>query len=246
MDANSSVRPAARSCSSLVVVAIVLALAIILVIYGSTRPLERTFHGQLVELLPEAPPGWTRTLRPIADTPEMQKAVGEILNYDDGVFADYIQGSNRLSVYIAYWKPGKMQHRQVASHTPDVCWVVAGWACTERGEVRYQLSAVSDQKSDIGRPRSVLPPAEARTFTINRNTEYVWFWHMVGGAPKSYGTGALPPWYASFADIFEKGFQQREEQFFIRLSSAQPLDSPALAPALEPVLRALPLLDASR
>lgn len=229
--------------------------AIALIAYGSTRPLARTFHGQLVDLLPPAPAGWTRTLRPIADTPEMQKAVGEILNYDDGIFADYTRGTQRLSVYVAYWTPGKMQHRQVASHTPDVCWIGAGWQCTERGVLSYELAAARGQTAEVGgqttapgrppsvssQPASVLPPAETRTFKISGTTEYVWFWHMVGGAPKSYGTGAKPPWYASFADIFEKGFQQREEQFFIRLSSPQPLDSPALAPALQPVLRALPL-----
>jgi hypothetical protein len=239
---------------------LLLIAGIVLIAYGSTRPLMRTFHGQLVELLPAAPVGWTRTLRPIADSPEMQKAVGEILNYDDGVFADYTRGPARLTVYIAYWTPGKMQHRQVASHTPDVCWVGAGWQCTARGQVRYalttdggeqrsyvgrQMSAVRPQPSALSPQPSVLPPAETRTFTVKNTTEYVWFWHLVGGVPKSYGTGSLPPWYASFADILEKGLQQREEQFFIRLSSPQPLDDPAVQPALDAVLRALPLLDAS-
>lgn len=211
-------------------------IAVGLIIYGSTRPVERTFHGKLIDLLPEAPPGWIRTLRPIADTPEMQKAVGEILNYDDGIFADYIRGKDRLSVYIAYWKPGKMQHRQVASHTPDVCWVNAGWVCRDRGVVSYALPA------RLHAPYRHILPAEARTFNANGGvTEYVWFWHLVGGMPKSYGTGSSPPWYASFIDILEKGFGQREEQFFIRLSSPQPLDSPTILPILEPVLRVLPL-----
>ncbi len=211
--------------------ALLLLAAVALVIYGNTRPLERTFHGKLSNLLPEAPSGWTRTLRPIADTPEMQKAIGEILNYDDGVFADYTRGSNRLSVYIAYWTPGKMQHRQVASHTPDVCWVNAGWTCKESGGTSYELLA----------PSYRFPPAEARTFVTNGTTEYVWFWHLVGGKSKSYSTEGLPPWYASFADVLETGFNQREEQFFIRLSSPQPLDNPILATALEPVLQTLPL-----
>jgi hypothetical protein len=209
---------------------LLLLTAIGLVVYGSTRPVERTFHGKLIELLPSAPAGWTRTLRPIADTPEMQKAVGEILNFDDGVFVDYTRGADRLSVYIAYWTPGKMSHRLVAGHTPDVCWVGAGWVCTERSTASPQVSGL------------LLHPAETRTFTAQGTTEYVWFWHLVGGQPKSYGTGAKPPWHASLQDMLKKGLNQREEQFFIRLSSAQPLDSPALAPVFETVLRTLPVV----
>ncbi len=224
--------------------ALLLVAAVALVAYGGTRPVERTFHSRLVDLLPPAPAGWTRTLRPIADTPEMQKAVGELLNYDDGVFADYTRGADRLSVYIAYWTPGRMSHRLVAGHTPDVCWVGAGWTCTERGEVRYQLSAVRPQASDVGRQSSALPPAESRTFTLNQTTEYVWFWHLVGGAPKSYGTGREAPWHAPLTDLLAKGLRQREEQFFIRLSAPTPLDEPALQPLLAPVLHALPLPDA--
>jgi len=217
--------------------ALVLAAAVVLIVYGSTRPLVRTFHGDLAALLPEAPPGWTRTLRPIADTPEMQRAVGELLNYDDGVFADYTRGTDRLSVYIAYWTPGRMSHRLVAGHTPDVCWVGAGWRCTERGTLSPQVSSFSPQVPP-------LPVAEARTFTFKDTTEYVWFWHLVGGAPKSYGTGFTAPWHAPLTDMLARGLQQREEQFFIRLSAPAPLDDPALQPLLDTVLRALPLLPA--
>jgi len=238
--------------SLLLATSLLLASAIGLVIYGSTRPQERTFHGRLVDILPEAPPGWTRTLRPIADTPEMKKAVGEVLNFDDAIFADYTLGVNRLSVYVAYWTPGKMQHRQVASHTPDICWVGAGWTCTERGVWPSEPNQQSDgptvlaQRTDGDRtanlpsPRSSLPalrlPAESRTFTSRGSTEHVWFWHIVGGRPISYGP-QTPPWYASIVDMLTKGLDQREEQFFIRLSAPQPLESPDLSAARDPVLR---------
>lgn len=241
---------------------LLLLTAIALVVYGSTRPVERTFHGKLADILPDAPPGWTRTLRPIADSPEMQEAVGELLNFDDGIFVDYTRGTDRLSVYIAYWTPGKMSHRLVAGHTPDVCWVGAGWVCQERGAISYELSAISGQRAEVGGRRSdispqisagsaqvsgfspqisILPPAETRTFTAHGTIEYVWFWHLVGGQPKSYGTGKEAPWHAPITDMLANGLQQREEQFFIRLSSAQPLDSPALAPVFETVLRTLPV-----
>jgi len=219
--------------------ALLLAAAIALVIYGNTRPQERTFHGKLIDVLPEAPPGWTRTLRPIADTPEMQKAVGEMLNFDDAVFVDYTRGTDRLSVYIAYWTPGRMSHRLVAGHTPDICWVGAGWTCTERGTWPSEPSQQSDSPTVLAqradRDRIAILPAESRTFTARGTTEYVWFWHIVGGRPISYGP-QTPPWYASLADMIAKGFDQREEQFFIRLSAPRPLDDPALAAVRDPIL----------
>lgn len=210
--------------------ALILIGAIALIVYGGTRPRVQTFHGRLADLLPEAPQGWTRTMHPIADTPEMQAAVGELLNFDDGVFVDYTKQQQRLSVYIAYWKPGKMTHRDIARHTPDVCWVGAGWRC----EARQTLDG-----ADVAGGR--LMPVEARTFTAHRTSEFVWFWHVVGGRPKSYGTGGRPPWYAAITDAFTMGLGQREEQFFVRLSSPAPLEDPTLAPILGVVLENLPL-----
>jgi hypothetical protein len=171
-----------------------LLVSIGLILYGATRPQERTFHGNLADILPPAPPGWTRTSRPIADTPEMKQKVDELLSYDDGVFYDYTSGNLRLSVYIAYWAPGKMSSRLVAGHTPDVCWVGAGWECTERQAV--------DGMSVNGRK---LPEVETRAFVANATTEYVWFWHLIDGRPQSYGTGKEPPWYAGLGDMMSKG-----------------------------------------
>lgn len=227
-------RPPYRSTAAsvrktvLITVATLLIIAIGLILYGQSCPLEQTFHGKLADLLPPAPYGWTRTERPIADTPEMKKKVGELLSYDDGVLYDYTNGALRLSVYIAYWAPGKMSSRLIAGHTPDVCWVDAGWECIAQQTVN---SIAVDSRQLIA--------VETRAFTAGMTTEYVWFWHLVGGEPQSYSTGGKPPWYALFTNMFTRGFRQREEQFFIRLSSPQKLDDPTLTPALVPVLKAL-------
>jgi hypothetical protein len=215
---------------SLVFFLVLLVGAIGLVQYGNSRVLEPSFHGKLADLLPPAPVGWTMKTKEIADTPEMKQAVGELLNYDDGVFVDYTNGIDRLSVYIAYWKPGKMSHRLVAAHTPDVCWVGNGWK-KEKSETVRGLTTSN------GRP---LAPAEGRVFTAQGQPEYVWFWHLVGSEAKSYATGSAPPWYAALQDLWERGFNQRQEQFFIRLSSAESLDSKDLNPVLQPVLVQLP------
>lgn len=58
----------------------------------------------------------------------MRKAVGELLNYSQGLHWDYLgPNGQRLSVYLAYWSADKMSSRLVAGHTPDVCWVAGGW-----------------------------------------------------------------------------------------------------------------------
>lgn len=251
-----------RKAITILSLSTLLVVAIGLVIYGQTRELEPTFHGKMAELLPPAPLGWSRTEQPIADTPEMRQKVDELLSFDDGVFYIYTSGSLRLSVYVAYWQPGKMSSRLVAGHTPDVCWVGAGWKCTKRGEAipvvssaahetpaSVTLSLRSRARPEVAPspplgsvPGPQFPPAEARTFVANDTTEYVWFWHLVDGVPQSYGTGTQPPWHATITDMVQRGFDQRSEQFFIRLSSPQQLSDPALQPMLEAVFRSLPFL----
>jgi hypothetical protein len=220
--------------------------AIGLVAYGALQVPSPKFIGSVHDLLPPPPPGWTVKEKPIADSPEMKEAVAEILNFDDGVFVDYIQGTTRLSVYIAYWRPGRMSHRLVAAHTPDVCWVNGGWKKELAGPTP-PLSIAVDASININIPTSTngasphaIPAGEARIYTAQGNPEHVWFWHLVGQESKSYSTGGVPPWYASIADLFAKGLNQRDEQFFIRLSSNVPLSELKNSAVLPAVLGHLP------
>lgn len=206
---------------------LLVAAAIALIAYGAMHVPSPTFRGEVRDLLPSPPPGWTLKEKPIADSPEMQEAVGELLNFDDGVFVDYLgPGNERLSVYIAYWTPGRMSHRLVASHTPDVCWVGGGW----------RKAAEADTASLLPN----LPVGEARTFEIAGTTEHVWYWHLVGDESKRYGTGHAPPWHAAVTDMLRKGLNQRDEQFFIRISSSQPLESFLHSGVLRDLLTRLP------
>ena len=217
--------------------------AVGLVVYGETQVPAPRFTGSLHDLLPSAPPGWTRKEKAIADTPEMKEAVGELLNFDDGIFVDYTGASGeRLSVYMAYWKPGKMSHRLIAVHTPDVCWVGSGWQKT-KSTMTPALAIDGTDEPAPGKPVAApvaVPPGEDRIFTNQGTPEYVWFWHLVGNEVKSYSTGAQPPWYAAISDIFERGLKQRDEQFFIRLSSSQPLENLMHGAILPDLLRRLP------
>jgi len=256
---------------------LVLAAAVVLVVIGTLRSRERTFTGTLMELLPQARdvPGWAVTYRPVAETAELQKATAEMLNYDDAVYAIYTHGETRISVYAAYWLPGKMSSRLIAGHTPDVCWVGAGWVplkaeqTVDGVEENAEIGKAEKLKSDAGRAEEnaetgkaesgnrtdadggeklrsnfsisdfsvsafISRPSDSRTeqalpmeyrvFQLSGQTEYVVFCQVVGGRALNYGTGGLPPWYGFLSDLVARGFRQREEQFFLRISSNRPLE----------------------
>lgn len=208
----------------------ILLAGIVLFLVGLTPPPPRTFHGSVKDLLPkiEDMPGWKVEYLPIADTPEMQAKVDQELNYDDAVFAVYTRGAERVSVYIAYWTPGKMPHRLVATHTPDVCWVLGGWK-TEAAESGMQLAAGGGW---------MLVPCESREMTLNGNREHVLFWHIANGESVSYGTQGVAPWHAFITDLFSRNLDQRPEQFFVRISSPRSLESapPEFIAPLAPIL----------
>jgi len=218
----------------------VLAVAVGLIAIGGMRPRERTFAGTLKELLPQAGelPEWSIAYHPVAETAELQKMVDEMLNFDDAVYAIYTRGEMRISIYAAYWAPGKMSHRLIAGHTPDICWVGAGWVGlkAETGSRSVQVGGFhheTHERNENGPSgtearidKSGTVPAmtmEYRVFQLGGQTEYVVFDQIVGGRSMSYGTGGLPPWYGFLSDVWARGFRQREEQFFLRISSNRPL-----------------------
>ena len=217
------------------ILGLILLGAVILQGVGKSIVPDRTFHEELKAMLP-APdeiPGWTTEYKPIADTPEMQRAVGEILNYDDAIFAVYTKNSVRISIYLAYWTPGKMPHRSIANHTPDVCWVLNGWE-------KVESATVADLRTRSG---ARLLPAEVRQFQSESALEHVAYWHVVDGVAQSYATGWRPPWYAPLTDLWERGLKQRQEQFFVRVSSNVPLSEFMRLDPVQTVLGALVAVD---
>jgi hypothetical protein len=194
---------------------------------------EQRFKGEVKELLPAQTdlPDWQLTYAPIADSPEMQKRVLDILDYDDAIYAIYTKGEVRISVYLAYWKPGKMPVRSVARHTPDVCWTLAGWECTMREELDSQA---------IGGRR--IGHTESRSFKIQGQTEHVAFWHLAGDEIISYRTGGRPPWYAAVDEFVRWGNQFKQEQFFFRISSNRALPEFMDTEVLRSIVRKSPFL----
>ncbi len=185
---------------------------------------------KLADLLPPEADivGWSATQQPIAESAEMKRAVGELLNYDDAFFVIYSSAGMRVSIYAAYWSPGKMSHRLIATHTPDVCWVGGGWQRL-RSDVKYVPVLEKARRLRL----------EHRIFALRGQTEHVAFCHLVGGTPMTYETGAEPPWYAMFRDLLSKGLRQREEQLFLRISSDRPFEEFKDAPPVKHFLRKL-------
>jgi hypothetical protein len=194
--------------------AVFLAVAALVNVVGESLRSEQTFHSRLTDLLPsvEEIPEWRVSHRPVAETREMKKAVSELLNYEEACLVDFKSGDSRVSLYSAYWPPGRMSHRVIAGHTPDVCWVESGWE---------NMPAVA-KSADFVVDGSFFPPLEHRVFRLRGQSEHVVFLHLVGGRPMNYGTSWKPPWYALFADVLGRGLKQREEQFFLRISSNRP------------------------
>jgi hypothetical protein len=193
---------------------------------------NHSVSGRLSTLLPSALAFGGVRDEPIAATEEMKKAVGELLNFTDGVYRIYQLQGVRVSVYVAWWEAGRMAPRLVATHTPDVCWPDNGWVRDQTAE--GGLSALSEELRASG-----FAEGEVRVFRMQNKPEYVVFWHKVGDQMLSYHTGYAPPWWSWLDEMWRGGLNLRKEQLFVRVSSDRPLESVWGRPELEPLRRAL-------
>ncbi|ATC62587.1 hypothetical protein CMV30_00575 [Nibricoccus aquaticus] len=200
----------------LIFMGVVLLAAVALQIYSATRMEAEPVRVPLTDLVPKEIAGWTAREGQVAETQEMKRAVGELLNYDDVVLRTYRRGGVEFEVYAAYWRPGKMSHRLIAGHTPDVCWVAAGWTMVARGAAESP-AVISAREVDL------VQRGEYRVFKDPRGTQrYVRFWHLSGGEAVSYDVAGTPPWWAVFSDFKRFGLNQRRSQYFVRVSANVP------------------------
>ncbi len=119
----------------------------------------------------------------------------------------------------------------VASHSPDHCWVLAGWKCTNWKSRTYP----SGDMAGLG-------PVEARTFVSpNSQNVHVWYWHLENGKSTDYGFRGEVLRYTSrwLRDAFRQLFSSSPEQFFIRISSPQRLEDLAGGSGMTQLLAAL-------
>ncbi|WP_404420281.1 exosortase-associated EpsI family protein [Nibricoccus sp. IMCC34717] len=157
--------------------------------------------------------GWTGDNLPLAQTESAVSKTEKILRLDEFIFRSYRKAGLEFSVYVAYWSPGKIAAREVAFHIPDKCWLTAGWE--RRGATYDHVIAVD------GRP---LAPCQLRQFANSSTTQNVIYWHLFNGVPIVYNRDGSPSDLSMLTDLFKLGLKLKGEQYFIRISSATPLD----------------------
>jgi hypothetical protein len=156
--------------------------------------------------LPTQAAGWKSEDHPLGDTENLSAMVKTTLNYDEALLRTYRKGTREFTVYIAYWATGKMSSREVAYHTPDICWPAAGWERLQSNEA-YSI------------PGFKLAPAQYREFVLNGQHVQVLFWHTYDGRTIAYDPNGRPSRASILTDLMSRGLAQKGEQYFIRITS---------------------------
>ena len=191
-------------------------------------PPEATLKNSLSELIPNDLLGWKIKDLEIADTPESSARISNFLNFDDAIFRSFKKDDTEIGLYIAYWSPGKASYRWAGAHTPDTCWVQAGWSCTQR---EYSIPF---QHGDIE-----FEPAEFGVYETEETRQNVYFWHLVGGKAYSYEQQGEHNILGALIDIKHHGLNLRKEQYFIRLASNKPIKELKQMPEFSKILDSL-------
>lgn len=126
------------------------------------------------------------------------------------------QAPVQVTVYAAWWPAGRASVSSVATHTPDACWPGTGWEIVTAENVRRDLPLA--QGGAVG-------DAEQRFFRFGRMPQWVWYWHVVDGAP-------LRPfeprsWRDQLGMFFQQGARRGAAQAFVRLSANRPWEEVA-------------------
>jgi hypothetical protein len=197
---------------------LVLLGAVALQAVGRSRDVGDVRPAHLSQHLSVTPEGWLAKDIPLGENEFIENEVEKILNFDDVVNREFRRGRTYFGVYAAYWGPGKMPTRLVASHTPDRCWTENGWKCLD---MKFKVvQSVEGQ---------ALQPTEWRLFQPPSGGEptYVLYWHLVEGEVYDYGArfNAVPHPLLWWKDAFQQAMLGSREQYFVRLTSNVPFDT---------------------
>lgn len=191
--------------------------------WSSTRSYpEPTLRQPLAELLPTgAEEGWSHEDLPLGATESQDAKAHEILGLTDFVYRRYTRGGKSFEIYVAYWAPGKMPPRLMNSHTPDTCWVNAGW--TNVQSERRSLDTESPAAiilDTLPIPDLTNVPGRWRIFEKGEARLPVIFWHIVSGEPYQYGHQSLGQRFKQLVlDPFTRGEELFGEQWLVRVSN---------------------------
>ncbi len=179
------------------------------------RP-EPNKRERLNVLVPVRSGDWIGQEEALGVTEMANEAALKTLNLDDYVYRRYARGSRSFTLYAAYWAPGRMPTRLVASHTPDRCWTENGMHCVD---MRFRETFQLDGRA--------LLPAEYRAFTgaSGGTVSHVAYWHLVGGQLYDYGArfNAVPHPWLWWKDTLAQAAYGSREQLFLRIVSETPL-----------------------
>jgi uncharacterized protein DUF3485 len=223
---------------SLILPALVLAVAISLQGTHLLREKPRPRDIHLAQVVPSSLPGWEGHDVPLGPNEFQATEAEKVLNYDQVLNREYTRAGKTFGVYVAYWGPGKMPTRFVASHTPDRCWTENGWRCIE---MKFRQAEPFEGVA--------LQPAEWRLFDPpdGGSPVYVLYWHLVDGTTYDYGNhfNSVPDPMRWWKDAVQQVLLGSREQFFIRLTSNEPLENLWGDPGFADVLRSLERLGLS-
>jgi hypothetical protein len=181
------------------------------------RSLPKPEGAPLSDVVRLTQAGWQTKDLPLGPNEFLSTEAVKVLNYDDMVNREFSRGGTRFGVYAAYWGAGKMPVQLVASHTPDRCWTENGWKCLEmkfRQPIEFEGRA--------------LQPAEWRLFEppAGGSPVYVLYWHLIGGRVYDYGSrfNAVPDPLLWWKGAVQQALLGSREQYFIRITSNEPID----------------------
>jgi len=211
---------------------IVLVVGICLQVLAGMKPVpEGSLDIPLSEAIPYEAAGWSIKSLDLGATESVIERSHNLLKLDDFVHREYRRNGTVFSVYVAYWKPGKMPVRLVNQHTPDRCWTEVGYTCTDR---KWNIEFSVDGKQ--------LQPGQWGIYELGEYRQHTYFWHIVGGEVHWYG-GERINTRSSISSIWEDfrkfGLNVHREQFFIRIVSPNPMDDLWEEPVFKEVMSGL-------
>jgi exosortase len=179
----------------------------------------------LAQLVPAQFPGWEKVT-----TDDLSPFTAE-LQTDHLIERNYFHGAapgpSQITIYLAYWEPGRVPVSLVESHTPETCWPGTGWV----GLPPPTATAISTY-SVAG--RTLPPPTELFFKDGNGTPRYTWYWHLDAGRLIAPVNPFSPRALLGLA--WRYGFLTSGEQWFVRISSNRPwvqiADEPLVASVL--------------
>lgn len=209
----------------------ILAVSIALQIRGAAR-LPKGKGKHLGYALPLDLPARQSQEVSVGTTEAATAAATEVLRFDDVFYRRYTHAVfGELTVYVAYWNPGKMPVRSISYHIPDNCWPASGWECAQRND-----------EYSFGSTKNALLPASWRRFVgPGGHVRYVAFWHLIGGRlyrDSDFPSLVVNPIKYIFSNLSVGDyFQDSKEQYFFRLVSDTPFEALGSDEGLASILR---------